>query len=58
MYQKVKELDLSYSDCIFISCTGLNVLDIIETIETDFGLPVVTSNQVTLWARCATPGSA
>ena len=26
-----------------------DVLDIIETIETDFGLPVVTSNQVTLW---------
>ena len=25
------------------------MLDIIETIETDFGLPVVTSNQVTLW---------
>lgn len=49
VYQKVKQLDLTGADCIFISCTGLNVLDIIETIETDFGLPVVTSNQVTLW---------
>jgi len=49
VYQKVKQMDISNSDCIFISCTGLNVLDIIETIETDFGLPVVTSNQVTLW---------
>ena len=49
VYQKVKEMDISHSDCIFISYTGLNVLDIIETIETDFGLPVITSNQVTLW---------
>lgn len=49
VYQKVKEMDISHSDCIFISCTGLNVLDIIENIETDFGLPVITSNQVTLW---------
>lgn len=49
VYQKVKAMDLTGADAIFISCTGLNVLDIIEDIETDFGLPVVTSNQVTLW---------
>lgn len=49
VYKYVKKLDLSGADCIFISCTGLNVLDLIEIIETDFGLPVITSNQVTLW---------
>ena len=49
VYQYVKGLDLTGAESIFISCTGLNVLDIIETIETDFGLPVITSNQATLW---------
>lgn len=49
IYQHVKKLDLEGADCIFISCTGMNTFDIISTIETDFGLPVLTSNQVTLW---------
>ncbi|MCC2874983.1 aspartate/glutamate racemase family protein [Lachnoclostridium pacaense] len=49
IYQHVKNLDLTGADSIFISCTGMNVLDIISTIESDFGLPVLTSNQVTLW---------
>lgn len=49
VYGYVKKMDLSSSDSIFISCTGLNVLDIIEIMETDFGLPVITSNQATLW---------
>ena len=49
VYRKVKELDLTGADSIFISCTGLNVLDLIPEIESDFGLPVITSNQVTLW---------
>lgn len=49
VYRYVKRLDLTGADSIFISCTGLNVLDIVEIIETDFGLPVITSNQATLW---------
>lgn len=49
IYQHVKALDLTGAESIFISCTGMNALDIISTIETDFGLPVLTSNQVTLW---------
>ncbi|HEY7167177.1 MAG TPA: maleate cis-trans isomerase [Candidatus Binatia bacterium] len=36
-------------DAIFISCGNLRTFEIIETLETDFGLPVVTSNQAGLW---------
>ena len=50
VYQHIKQLNLAGAESIFISCTGLNVLDIIEDIETDFGLPVITSNQSTLWS--------
>jgi maleate isomerase len=49
MYQLVKEVDLPEADGIFISCTGLNVLDIIEKLECDLGKPVVTSNQASFW---------
>ncbi|MDP6086523.1 MAG: aspartate/glutamate racemase family protein [Nitrospinota bacterium] len=35
---------------IFISCGGMRTFDIIDTLERDLGLPVVTSNQAALWA--------
>ena len=50
VFQKVKPLPRDGADSLFISCTGLNVLDIIPLLETDWGLPVITSNQATLWA--------
>ncbi len=50
MYQQVKKLDKGGADCLFISCSGLNVLDIIDLLETDLNMPVVTSNQASLWA--------
>ena len=35
---------------MFISCTGLHVLGIIDMLEEDLGKPVITSNQVALWS--------
>lgn len=42
------------ADTIFISCTGLGVAHGIDMMENDFGLPVVTSNQASLWAALRT----
>ena len=43
-------------DCqaVFISCTNLPTFDIIAPLEAELGVPVLTANQVTLWAalRC------
>jgi len=36
-------------DALFISCTGLRVVSLIEKIEKTLGLPVVTSNQAMAW---------
>ncbi|MBC5735645.1 MULTISPECIES: maleate cis-trans isomerase family protein [Oscillospiraceae] len=49
VYEHLKKLDKTGADCLFISCTGLNVLDLIKIAEEDFGRPVLTSNQATLW---------
>lgn len=43
------------ADALFISCTNLRTLGVIEKIETAIGKPVLTSNQVLAWhmAACA-----
>lgn len=38
------------ADAIFVSCTGLRTLGIVAKAEEETGLPILTSNQVTLWA--------
>ena len=36
-------------DGIFISCMSMRAMYVIDTLEMDLGVPVVTSNQATLW---------
>lgn len=38
------------ADALFISCTNLLTLEIIPALEATLGVPVVTSNQASLWA--------
>ena len=45
----VKEVSQG-SDGVFISCTNLPIVDHIEELENDLNLPIVTSNQASLWA--------
>jgi maleate cis-trans isomerase len=37
------------SDALFLSCTNLPTLPIIDQLEDELGLPVVTSNAATIW---------
>lgn len=37
-------------DALLISCTNLRTIEIIDILEEDFAVPVVTSNQASLWA--------
>lgn len=43
-------------DTIFISCTNLPALDLIDGLERRHGRPVVTSNQASLWAALRDSG--
>lgn len=43
-------------DGVFISCTNLGTLDSINQLERSIGLPVVSSNGVTLWAALRLAG--
>ena len=44
-------LDVCTSDCdaIFLSCTALRAVEVVDTIEEQTGRPVVTSNQALVW---------
>jgi maleate isomerase len=50
-YRQVKTLlaDADEPDGIFISCTNYPSLSVVNTLESDLGLPVVTSNAATVW---------
>lgn len=49
MYQLTKEVLDPAADTVFISCTGLGIAHGINMMEQDFGKPLVTSNQASLW---------
>ncbi|MCK4438234.1 maleate cis-trans isomerase, partial [Candidatus Bathyarchaeota archaeon] len=44
------------ADVIFISCTNLPAVGLIEKLEEELGRPVVTSNQASLWAALRDSG--
>jgi maleate isomerase len=50
IYRLVKDVYTEEAEAIFISCTGLCVVGLIEALEKEFKKPVVTSNQATFWA--------
>lgn len=39
----------STCDALFLSCTNLRTLDVIDAVERETGLPVLSSNQVLAW---------
>jgi maleate isomerase len=46
----VREVAASGCDVVFVSCTNLPTYDIIGPLEAELGIPVLTANQVTMWA--------
>ena len=48
-YDVAMEAFTPEADGIFIPCTTFRSIDVIEKIEKETGVPVITSNQVSLW---------
>lgn len=44
-------------DGLFLSCTNLDTLDVIDGLEADIGRPVLSSNQVLAWHMAALAGA-
>jgi len=43
-------------DAVFVSCTNLPTYDVIAPLEAELGRPVLTANQVTMWAALLDAG--
>ncbi|MGV0741220.1 maleate cis-trans isomerase family protein [Mycolicibacterium sp. XJ870] len=52
----VRTTDVPEAQAIVISCTNLPTYDLIARLESELGKPVVTANQVTMWAALAVAG--
>lgn len=37
------------ADGLFLSCTGLRTIEVLQALENDLGRPVVSANQATMW---------
>ena len=43
------EADRSDADALFISCTAIRAVDVVERIESKIGKPVISANQALFW---------
>jgi maleate isomerase len=43
-------------DAVFLSCTNVPAYDLIVPLEAELGIPVITANQVTMWAALQRAG--
>jgi maleate isomerase len=50
MRQLAQEVDSPEADAIFISNAGWSALDVLQMLEAELGKPVLSTNQVSLWA--------
>ncbi|QJY49156.1 hypothetical protein HOP40_28170 [Pseudonocardia broussonetiae] len=54
----VRAADRPDAEAVFISCTNLATYDVIAPLERELGKPVLTANQVTMWAALQAMGVA
>jgi maleate isomerase len=52
----VRQVDTPEAQALYISCTNLPTYDVIEPLEQALGKPVLTANQVTMWAALRAMG--
>ncbi|WP_020387555.1 hypothetical protein [Kribbella catacumbae] len=52
----VRATDSPDAEAVFISCTNLPTYDLIAPLEQELGKPVLTANQVTMWAALTIAG--
>ncbi len=49
IFRAARRLELRDADALFIAATNFRAIDVIELLEADLGVPVVTSNQAAMY---------
>lgn len=50
LYNNAKKLKTEGAEVFFLSCMALATMELVEVLEEDLGIPVITSHQASLWA--------
>lgn len=50
LYQNAKKIPLDGAEVFFLSCMGLATMELVQVLEEDLGVVVITSQQASLWA--------
>lgn len=56
IYAKAKEAAAAECDAIFVACTQLRALEVVDVLERDLGIPVYSAVQATAWQAFASLG--
>ena len=56
IYHAALEADSRQADALFISCTAIRAVDVVDSIERSIGIPVVTANQALFWQSVRAAG--
>lgn len=56
IYNLAKRVNRPEADGVFLSCTGLHAISVIEKLELELGKPVISSNLATFWHSCKLAG--
>jgi maleate isomerase len=56
IYEAAIEADRPEADALFISCTALRAVDVVERIEQALGKPVISANQALFWRALRAAG--
>ena len=49
LINSIKKIDYSNIDAIFVSCTALKILEVLQVAEDIIGIPIISSNQAMIW---------
>jgi maleate cis-trans isomerase len=58
VYRKVREVATDEADAVFIACTQVRALEVVDLLERDLGKPVYSANQCSFWKVFETLGIA
>lgn len=49
IYRKVREISTPKSEAVFVACTQLRAMEVLDSLERDLGKPVYSAIQATAW---------
>jgi maleate cis-trans isomerase len=56
IYRKVREADSEDTEALFVACTQLRAMEVLDMLERDLGKPVYSAIQATAWEAYAAMG--